>query len=216
MTDTERQRLKDDLRREANVTLQQKIEAATPSEERAHQRALQKQMLRSNALSGREMSGAEKRLRSEVTGEMGAAHALRNHPELAERYKDYTLVQGFEQARPQGFDQVYANPAGDVLIIEAKGGAGRQGITKTRGAQLSEQWVTDVSQRMGGESGEKVQAALRDGKKVEGVFVQYSPTFGGEPATILKGNELRGISSIDDSGVISYGKPKTREPGIGR
>ncbi|QRK09608.1 RHS repeat protein [Archangium violaceum] len=89
--------------------------------------------------------GAHKGKITEAVGEEAAAkYVARNHPELELRH-------GFKQG--VGFDQVYVKRGLDgkikeYVIVEAKGPGAKLGTTKTKGAQMSEQWVRSTAEDM--------------------------------------------------------------------
>ncbi|ATB43557.1 hypothetical protein CYFUS_009037 [Cystobacter fuscus] len=118
--------------------------------------------------------GAHKGKITEAVGEEAAAkHVAKNHPELELRH-------GFKQG--VGFDQVYVKRGLDgkikeYVIVEAKGPGAKLGTTKTKGDQMSTQWVKGTAEEMAAKNmglGRELVEALgsKPPPKVTGMVVE--------------------------------------------
>ena len=97
------------------------------------------------------MAGLRQKI-TETEGEIAATHAILSD----ERFKGFVLHQGFEPGI--GFDQVWVRYDGEgriseILIVEAKGPGATTQETRTKGHQMSEEWVarTVIDQIMHGD-----------------------------------------------------------------
>ncbi|HED40811.1 MAG TPA: hypothetical protein ENJ13_10330 [Chromatiales bacterium] len=94
-----------------------------------------------------EMTSGLRQKVTETVGEIAATRAMNSD----ERFKGFYLHSGFEQGI--GFDQVWVRfgPDGkvsEIMIVEAKGPGATTQKTRTKGAQMSAEWVARTAAQM--------------------------------------------------------------------
>lgn len=125
----------------------------------------------------REMTSGLRQKVTETVGEIAATRAMSSD----ERFEGFHLHSGFEQGT--GFDQVWVRygPDGEIseiMVVEAKGPGATTQKTRTKGAQMSAEWVarTAAQMIMRGDStgvGTMIIDALHNGHPpVAGVVIQ--------------------------------------------
>jgi hypothetical protein len=135
---------------------------------------------------------------TESIGEQAAASFMQK------TFPDYEMVRGFEAGI--GFDQVYFkhNQKGgitDIMIVEAKGPDAKLNKTKTKGFQMSQEWVEKSANNM---KKSKNPETRELGKQlVEMITKEPPPEVKGK---VIQATKAGGAKEIDFSGIEDFPK----------